>query len=223
MPSAFLTSRQRTPTAAINAMMTSRTIEMVTPTVFFRASWEVLCGGASGGAFLPRKWWRKCNQYNVVDAIMTPSRAARSSPVHFIKIVDKRRDARVVGLVHHRPRPLGRLAQIEGADTFLDPTDIARRHRQVAQAEPEEKGGETRVAGHLAAQIDRDPRAHGRLDRELDQAQDRRMKRVVEIGDLFVAAIDGERVLDQVVGADGKELGFGGQRVGGQRGPGYLD
>ncbi len=38
-----------------------------------------------------------------------------------------------------------------------------------------------------------------RVRRELDQAQHRRVRRVVKIGGLFVGAIDGERVLSQVV------------------------
>ena len=66
-------------------------------------------------------------------------------------------------------------------------------------------------------------RAQRRLDRELDQAQHRRVQRVVEIGDLLVAAVDRERVLDEVVGADGEEIALAGERVGGERRARHLD
>jgi len=62
-----------------------------------------------------------------------------------------------------------------------------------------------------------------RLDRELHEAQHRRVQRIVEIGDLLVGAVDRQRVLDQIVGADGKEIRFAGECVGGQRGAGHLD
>ena len=43
------------------------------------------------------------------------------------------------------------------------------------------------------------------------------------MGDLLVAAVDRQRVLDQIVGADREEIGFAGQRVGGQRRARHLD
>ena len=43
------------------------------------------------------------------------------------------------------------------------------------------------------------------------------MERVVEIGDLLVAAVDRQGVLDQVVGADGEKIRFRRERVCGQR------
>ena len=88
---------------------------------------------------------------------------------------------------------------------------------------PSSSAREARVARHLAADADGDARAQRRLDRELDQPQHGRMQRVVEMGDLLVAAIDGQRVLDQVVGADREEIGLGGERVGGERRTGHLD
>ena len=38
-----------------------------------------------------------------------------------------------------------------------------------------------------------------------------------------VAAVDGEGVLDEIVGAEGEEIGLGGERVGGERGAWDLD
>ena len=51
------------------------------------------------------------------------------------------------------------------------------------------------------------------VDGAPQRAQDRRMARVVQIGDRLVVAIDGDRVLDQVVGADRKELHLRRQQV----------
>src|SRR6516165_10652389 len=62
-----------------------------------------------------------------------------------------------------------------------------------------------------------------RLDRELDQPQHRRMERVVEMRHLLVAAVDRQRVLDQIIGADREEIGLGGERVSGQCGTRHLD
>src|SRR6185437_13518762 len=49
------------------------------------------------------------------------------------------------------------------------------------------------------------------------------MQRIIEMRHLLVAAIDGKRVLDEVVGADGEEIGLGGERVGGERRARNLD
>ena len=49
------------------------------------------------------------------------------------------------------------------------------------------------------------------------------MQRVVQIGHLLIGAVDRQRVLDQVVGADREEIGFAGQRVGGERRARHLD
>ena len=88
---------------------------------------------------------------------------------------------------------------------------------------PSSSGGEARVAGDLAADADRDARAQRRLGRELDQPQHRRVQRIVEMGHLLLAAVDGERVHGEIVGADGEEIGLLRQRVGGQRRARHLD
>ena len=51
----------------------------------------------------------------------------------------------------------------------------------------------------------------------------RRVERIVEVGDVLVAAVDGQRVHRQVVGADGEKVADMGQGIGGQRGAGHLD
>ena len=79
-------------------------------------------------------------------------------------------------------------------------------HREAAQAHAEQELGERRVARHLAAH------AHVLLetiragDRLRDQLQHGRMPGVVEMGDGLIGTIDGERVLREVVAADGKEV-----------------
>ena len=79
-------------------------------------------------------------------------------------------------------------------------------HREVAQAEPEQQARELQVAGHLAAHGDRHSAARRGLDGARDQRQHRRVQRVVEVRHRVVGAVDGERVLDQVVGADRQEV-----------------
>ena len=55
------------------------------------------------------------------------------------------------------------------------------------------------------------------------RADDRRMQRVIQVADVLVLAIGGQRVLDQIVGADAQEIGLLGQQVGDQGGAGRLD
>ena len=106
---------------------------------------------------------------------------------------------------------------------MLDPRQVPRRHRQLAQPETQKERRIARVTRHLAADADRNASARGRLDGELDEAQHTGMQRVVEVGDLFVAAVDRQGVLDQIVGADGEEIGFARQCIGGQRRRRHLD
>src|SRR3984893_8204742 len=67
-----------------------------------------------------------------------------------VEIVEEGGDAAGVGLVHDRPRAARRGDHVEAADALLDPRDVARRHRQVAQAEAEQEGGKARLASHFA-------------------------------------------------------------------------
>src|SRR5882672_2050395 len=68
-----------------------------------------------------------------------------------VEIVEQGGDAGGVGLVHDRPRAAGGGDHVEAADALLDARDVARSHRQVAQAEAEEERSKARLAGHLAA------------------------------------------------------------------------
>src|ERR1700736_2414844 len=113
-----------------------------------------------------------------------------------VEIVEEGGDAAGVGLVHDRPRAAGGGDHVEAADALLDARDAARRHRQVAQTEAQEKSDKARIASHLAADADRHAVARGRLDGKLNEPQYRRVQWVVEMGDLLVAAVDRQGVLE---------------------------
>ena len=98
-----------------------------------------------------------------------------------------------------------------------------RRGAQFVHAQAEQQRHQHRVAGHLAADADPDLVRVGGVHGDLDQAQDGGVGRLVEVGDLLVHAVHGQRVLDEVVGADAEELDPLGQRVGDDGGGGGLD
>ena len=52
------------------------------------------------------------------------------------------------------------------------------------------------------------------LDGHLHQAQHRRVQGVVQVVDIFVAAVDGQGILDQIIGADAEKIHVLGQDVG---------
>src|SRR5579872_3435918 len=85
-----------------------------------------------------------------------------------VEIVEQRRDAPAVPLIHDGARAAGRGDDVHRADALLDARDVGGGHRELAHAEADEKRGETRIARHLAADADRDAGAVGRLDGELD-------------------------------------------------------
>ena len=58
---------------------------------------------------------------------------------------------------------------------------------------------------------------------EANQAQHGRMQRLVEVRDAIVGAIDGQAVLDQIVGADGQEVDFRREQIGGERRGRHFD
>ena len=49
------------------------------------------------------------------------------------------------------------------------------------------------------------------------QIENRRMQRLIEIGDRLVSTVDRQGVLDQIVGADGEEVDLAGQAIGDER------
>ena len=79
-------------------------------------------------------------------------------------------------------------------------------HRQVGEAEAEEEPRQPGLARHFAADGDGHVGLVRRGNRHCDQLQHRRVQRIVEVRHRVVRAVDGERVLDQVVGADRQEV-----------------
>ena len=61
------------------------------------------------------------------------------------------------------------------------------------------------------------------LDGHADEADDGGVRGLVEVGDVLVEAIDGDGILDEVVGADAEEIDLAGEDVGGDGGAGDLD
>ena len=57
----------------------------------------------------------------------------------------------------------------------------------------------------------------GAVDRHLDKTQDGRVQRLIQIGDRLAHTVGSHRVLNQVVGADGEEVGIFGQLIGENR------
>ena len=79
-------------------------------------------------------------------------------------------------------------------------------HRELAQAEAEQQARQAHVAGHFAAQRDRRLRFVAGFNDMRDQVDHRRMQRVIEMRHGVVAAVDRQRVLNQVVGADRQKI-----------------
>ena len=77
---------------------------------------------------------------------------------HRVEIVEEVGEPARIGLVHDRPGAPRCGDHVEAADPRFDPGDALRRHRQLAQPEPQEQRGIARVAGDLAADADRDMR-----------------------------------------------------------------
>ncbi len=96
-------------------------------------------------------------------------------------------------------------------------------HGEVAQAHAEQQLGVQRVARHLAANRHRQAEARAAGDGAGDELEHRGVERVVEVRDGLVRAVDRQRVLDEVVGADGQEGQPADEHAERERGSGNLD
>ena len=76
-------------------------------------------------------------------------------------------------------------------------------HRKTAQAHAQQQAREAHIARHLPADADLFALLASFGDRRCHQLQHSRVQGVVQMGHGFVRAIDGQRVLNQVIGADG--------------------
>ncbi len=93
----------------------------------------------------------------------------------------------------------------------------------MVDAEADQHERADRVGGHLAADAERLPGLLGGAHRARDRAQDRGMKRLVERSDFSVVAIDGQKILGQVVGAEAQEVDLARELLGLRRRRGHLD
>ena len=74
--------------------------------------------------------------------------------------------------------------------------------------------GSPAMSPHIATGL---PSLFAALDGLLERPQDGRVQRVVEVADVLVLAVGGQRVLDEVVGADAEEVALRRQQVGDER------
>jgi hypothetical protein len=89
--------------------------------------------------------------------------------------------------------------------------DRARDDAERIDAEREKRDGELRPRRHLAADAHRPLDGAGLHDDTADHAENRGMIRILRRRKPRVFPIDDERVLRQVVGADGEEVDLGRQ------------
>ena len=116
-----------------------------------------------------------------------------------------------------------RFAELDSADEIFDLRQHGRRHAQFVNAQADEKRDGRGVTGHLAAQARPDAVAFAGLNGQLYQAQQGRMRGVVQVGDFFIQPIHRQRVLDEVIGADAEKLCACAQRIGDEYGGGNLN
>lgn len=112
---------------------------------------------------------------------------------------------------------------VEGADGLGYAEGELGADGEFFDAEADEEGCEADVASHFAADAGPDVVLLGGLDGVFDEAEDAEVGGAVEVGDACVAAVDGDGVLDEVVGADGEEVDFWGEEVCDDGGAGDLD
>ena len=98
-----------------------------------------------------------------------------------------------------------------------------RARAQRADAQPDQQRRHARVGRDLAADRDRQAGAVGGVRRLPDEREHGRVERAVQARHHVVAAVDGERELRQVVGADREKVDVLGKAVGEQRHGGHLD
>ena len=96
-------------------------------------------------------------------------------------------------------------------------------HAEFLQSHSQQQPRVSGVARHLSAHCDGNSHLLSGSYRRLNKAQHRRVKRIVKIVDLVIHAIDGNSVLDQIVGADGQKIQLAGEYVGAYRCCRHLD
>src|SRR5687768_8697598 len=82
----------------------------------------------------------------------------------------------------------------------------AGRHAELGEAAADEQPQQQRIGRHLAADRHRNAAADGAAADGTEQAQHRGMQRLIAVRYAIVGAIDGQRVLNEIVGADREEV-----------------
>lgn len=113
--------------------------------------------------------------------------------------------------------------EVQGADDVFEGGDGVGGGAEFADAEADQQGGEFGVPGHFAADAGGDVVGLGGGGRQADETEDGRVGKGTEVGDAFVAAVGGQGVLAEVVGADAEEGGVRGDPCGGEGGGGDFD
>ena len=90
----------------------------------------------------------------------------------------------------------------------LEPGEIGGVHAEGADSDPEKERQIPLLVGHVPADGHVSPMVTSRIDNPLDRPQDRRVVGDVEACDPLVRPVHRKDVLDEIIGPDGKEVGF---------------
>src|SRR5512137_905381 len=113
--------------------------------------------------------------------------------------------------------PIDELAALlhrNGPDDLLDARDHQRVHAQLVETETEQDHGVDGLARHLPAHGNLDAGLVPRIHHLADELEHSRVQRFVEVTDPLVYPVDGQGVLDEVVGADAEEVHLFGKILG---------
>lgn len=84
------------------------------------------------------------------------------------------------------------------AKLFLDTRNGRRTHAELADAHRHEQDCSIRIAGHLAAHSGPDAVFTCRTNRALYKRKHCRVEMIVEIGNIVIAAVYGQRILNEI-------------------------
>jgi len=116
-----------------------------------------------------------------------------------------------------------RAALCRGAEGGFDGGDACGAEAEVIDAETDEEAGGGGIGGGFAADADVFAVPMGGGGDLADGAEDGGVEGVLETREGGVAAVGGEEVLGEVVGADAEEIGVGGELIDEEDGGGNLD
>ena len=94
------------------------------------------------------------------------------------------------------------------------PWNERRVHAELIHSQAEKQWNQGEVARHLAANSHPDVVGMRRVRHHLKKAQDRWMRRLIEIRDPLVDPVHRDRVLNEIVCADAEKIDFARQPVG---------